>query len=135
MNAFSLPVDRPARLLLIALPAAGGSPTTLDLVDAIGDRYFGTLAGVHVLPGDTDAVARYVPLSLNAKSRSEEEEVVEVRQAPLRAEAADVVDALPRGTLDLGDRRAVEEVRLAEVPGPRALDRHQYAPALSILKL
>ena len=67
--------------------------------------------------------------------RAEEEEVVEVRQPPLRAEAADVVDALARGTLDLGDRRAVEEVRLAEVPGTLGLDRHQYAPAWSTLKL
>ena len=49
--------------------------------------------------------------------RAEEEEVVEVRQPPLGAEASDVVDPLARGPLDLGDDGAVEEVRLAEVPG------------------
>ena len=50
-------------------------------------------------------------------ARAEQEEVVEVRHAPLRAEAADVVDALARRALDLGDHVAVEEVRLAQVPG------------------
>ena len=53
--------------------------------------------------------------------RAEEEEIVEVRQAPLRAEPADVVDPLARGALDLGDDGAVEEVRLAEIPGVRGL--------------
>ena len=67
--------------------------------------------------------------------RAEEEEVVEVREPPLRAEAADVVDALGRRALDLGDDRAVEEVRLAEVPGALSGCGHQYAPALSILKV
>src|SRR6266849_5224064 len=59
---------------------------------------------------------------------AEQEQVVEVRQAPLRAEAADVVDALARCALDLGDDCAVIEKRLAEGR------IHQYAPALSILK-
>ena len=68
-------------------------------------------------------------------------------EAALRAEAADVVDALARGALDLGDDVAVVEVRLAQ-PGmparagrrPAGLGRlllpgHQYAPALSILNV
>jgi hypothetical protein len=43
--------------------------------------------------------------------------VVEVRDPPLRSEAADVVDALARGALDLGDRVAVEQRGLAQGPG------------------
>ena len=66
-------------------------------------------------------------------ARAEEEEIVEVRQLPLRAEAADVVDALARGPLDLGDHVAVEERRLAQARLPAVA--HQYAPALSIVKL
>ena len=59
-----------------------------------------------------------------------------MRHAPLGAEAADVVDALARGALDLGDRVAVEQVRLAQAGVPAAGGvGHQYAPALSILKL
>ena len=46
--------------------------------------------------------------------RSEEEQVVEVRQLALGAEAADVVDALARRTTDLMDRVAVEDVGLLE---------------------
>jgi hypothetical protein len=41
-------------------------------------------------------------------ARAEEQEVVEVRDAPLGASAADVVDAVARGALDLGDRVPVE---------------------------
>jgi hypothetical protein len=82
---------------------------------------------------DVGRAALAVALERVARDRrAEEEQVVEVRQAPLRPEAADVVDPLGRGALDLRDRRTVEEVRLAEVPGPR-LDRHQYA--LSTWKL
>jgi hypothetical protein len=66
-------------------------------------------------------------------ARAEEEQVVEVRQPPLRAETADVVDALTGRALDLGDRRSVEQVRLAQAP--IGLDGDQYAPALSTLKL
>jgi len=40
-----------------------------------------------------------------------------VFEAALRAEAADVVDALARRALDLGDDVPVEEIGLAEVPG------------------
>ena len=49
----------------------------------------------------------------------------------LGAEAADVVDPFARRPLDLGDRIAVEEVRLAQAGMPLRL--HQYA--LSMLKL
>jgi hypothetical protein len=57
-------------------------------------------------------------------------------EAPLRAEAADVVDPLASGALDLCDDRAVEEVRLPESPGVMAVERgYQYAPALSMWKL
>jgi hypothetical protein len=58
-------------------------------------------------------------------ARTEEEQVVEVGYPALGAEAADVVDPLARGALDLGDHRPVEEVRLAEVPGMVAVAGHQ----------
>ena len=47
-----------------------------------------------------------------------------MRQPALGAEASDVVDPLARGALDLGDDGAIEEVRLAEVPGAFGLDGH-----------
>ena len=56
-----------------------------------------------------------------------------MRQLSLRPEAADVVDAFARGALDLGDHVAVEEGRLAQSGLPAVA--HQYAPALSIVKL
>ena len=62
-------------------------------------------------------------------ARAEQQEIVEVRQPPLRAEAPDVVDALSCSALDLGDHGTVVEERLAKG------GIHQYAPALSILKL
>jgi hypothetical protein len=46
--------------------------------------------------------------------RAEEQQVVEVRHAALRAPAADVVDAGVGGVLDGGDGGAVERRRLAE---------------------
>ena len=58
-------------------------------------------------------------------ARAQEEEVVEVGQAPFRAEAADVVDPLAGGALDLGNDRAVVEVRLAQIPGALFSRRHQ----------
>ena len=60
-------------------------------------------------------------------ARAEEEQVVEVRHVTLRAEAADVVDALARGPLDLGDHVAVEESRLAQ---PR---RHRPCSAAGVV--
>jgi hypothetical protein len=63
---------------------------------------------------DVGAAALAVALERVARdARAEEQQVVEVRQPPLGAEAADVVDALTRGALDLGDRVAVVQVRLA----------------------
>ena len=79
----------------------------------------------------------------------EEEEIVEVRHAALRAEAPDVVDPLARHPVDLVDGVAVEEGRLSQPRSP-AIDEfrvvglllaqgvelgHQYAPALSTWKL
>jgi hypothetical protein len=57
-------------------------------------------------------------------ARAEEKQVVEVGDAPLRAEATDVVDALLRRALDLGDDVAVVEVRLAQRPGIAVAVRH-----------
>jgi hypothetical protein len=51
-------------------------------------------------------------------ARTEEEQVVEVRHAALGAEAADVVDPLARHPVDLVDRVAVEEGRLAQARAP-----------------
>src|SRR5439155_3731263 len=83
---------------------------------------------------DVGAAALAVALErVSRDAGAEEEQVVEVRQAPLGAEAADVVDPLARGALNLRDHVAIEEVRLAQVPVRR--NRHQYAPALSTWKL
>ena len=65
-------------------------------------------------------------------ARAQEEQVVEVREAPLRAEAADVVDPFAGGALDLGDDATVVQCGLAEVPGAGG---HQYSPAWSTSKL
>ena len=61
-------------------------------------------------------------------ARPEQQEVVEVGEAALGAEAADVVDALARGALDLGDDLAAEERRLAQ-------GHLRSLPAWSTLKL
>jgi hypothetical protein len=81
----------------------------------------------------------------------QEQQVVEVRHAALGAEAADVVDALAGGPLDLVDHVAVEDRALAQPGSPAAVGGaaldvvaglpecvelgHQYAPALSTSKL
>jgi len=54
--------------------------------------------------------------------RAEEQQVVEMRHAALGAEAADVVDPLARGALDLGDRAAVEGRGLAQAGVPAIRD-------------
>src|SRR4029077_7274088 len=80
---------------------------------------------------DVGAASLAIALERVARdTRAEEEQVVEVRQTPLGAEAADVVDTLACRALDLGDDVAVVEVRLAQAGLPA-----QYAPALSSLKL
>src|SRR5262249_19026420 len=79
------------------------------------------------------AAALAVPLEWIARDAgAQEEQVVEVRHPALGAEAADVVDALTRRPLDLGDDGTVVEARLAQAPVSRS---HQYAAALSTLKL
>ena len=65
--------------------------------------------GVAALAVALERIARH--------ARAEHQQVVEVGEPALRAEAADVVDALARRALDLGDVVAVEELRLAQ---PRA---------------
>ena len=85
---------------------------------------------------DVGVAALAVALERVARdARAEEEQVVEVRHAPLGAEAADVVDALARRALDLRDHVAVEEVRLAQVPvgavlisSPRVVDVEVVEP-------
>ena len=68
---------------------------------------------------DVGAAALAVALErVTRHAGAEEEQVVEVRQPPLRAEAADVVDPLARRALDLGDDVAVVQVRLAQARMP-----------------
>jgi hypothetical protein len=69
-----------------------------------------------------DACVAPLPVALErvaGDARAEQEQVVEVGQRALRAEAADFVDALARCALDLGDDGAVEEGGLTQVPGAR----------------
>ena len=71
--------------------------------------------GVAVAEHDVGVAALAVALERIARdARAEEEQVVEVRQPALGAPAPDVVDALARGALDLGDHVAVEGGRLAQ---------------------
>ena len=85
------------------------------------------LGGEAVAEHDVGVAALAVALERIARdARAEEQQVVEVRHAALRAPAADVVDPLARRALDLGDRVAVERRRLAQRPA-----RHPYAPASS----
>ena len=75
--------------------------------------------------GDVGRAA--LPVALERVARhagTEEEQVVEVRHVPLRAEPADVVDPLACRALDLRDDGAVEEIRLAEAPGAVGLGGH-----------
>ncbi len=73
------------------------------------------LRRVPVAQHDIGVAALAVALERVARhARPEEEQVVEVRHAALGPEAADVVDALARGALDLVDRVAVEQRRLAQ---------------------
>jgi hypothetical protein len=85
---------------------------------------------------DVGAAALAVALErIAGDAGAEEEQVVEVGEPPLGAEAADVVDALAGGALDLGDHGAVEEEGLSQAPLRGFVRRHQYAPALSTWKL
>ena len=75
---------------------------------------------------DVGRTALAITLERVARDRcAEEEQVIKVRQPALGAESADVVDPLGRGALDLGDDGAVEEVRLAQVPGSLLGRGHQ----------
>ena len=58
-----------------------------------------------------------------------------MRHLSLGAEAANVIDAGRRGTVDLGDRVLVERGRAARRRVyPAGFRAHQYAPRLSIWK-
>ena len=109
-----------------------------DLQRHLGEPVSEHDVGVAALAVALERVARH--------ARTQEEQVVEVRQPPLGTEAADVVDALARSALDLGDDVTVVEVALAQARmparGPVAVAvgvraglgcAHQYA--LSILKV
>jgi len=64
---------------------------------------------------DIGLAALPVPLERVARdARTEQQQVVEVRDPALGAAAADVVDALAGGALDLSDRRPVEGRGLAQ---------------------
>ena len=90
------------------------------------------LLRVAVAEHDVRVAALAIALERVARhARPEEYEVVEMRHVPLGAEAANVVDPLARRALDLVDRVAVEEGRLAQV----RTRCHQYSPAWSMLKL
>ena len=71
--------------------------------------------GVAVAEHDVRVAALAIALQRVARdARAQQQEVVEVGEAALGAEAADVVDAFARGALDLGDDLAAEERRLAQ---------------------
>ena len=74
-----------------------------------------------------------VALERVARDAGAEQQEIVKGEPPLGPETADVVDPLARGALNLCDHRAVEQVRLAEAPA--CVGRHQYAVALSTLKL
>ena len=66
---------------------------------------------------------------------AEEQEIVEMRDLALGAEAANVVDAGRRGAVNLRDRMLVEGRRIARRRvDPAAFVAHQYAPRLSMWK-
>ncbi len=83
------------------------------------------LLGVAGAEHDVRVAALAVALERVARdARAEHQQVVEVGEAALGAEPADVVDALARGALDLGDRVTIEELGLAQ-PWLPACVRHQ----------
>ena len=111
-----------------------GAESAPKLIPAIviGIRELERLRRVARAERDVRRAPLAIPLERVARdARAEDEQVVEVRQPPLRAEAADVVDPLARGALDLGNGGAVVEVRLAQaalrVGEPVVDGGHQYA--------
>src|SRR6202035_3306007 len=77
-------------------------------------------------PTDRDVGGAPLAITLERVARdagAEEQQIVEVRHAPLGAEAADVVQALAGGALDLGDRVAVERRGLAQAGMPAVAHR------------
>ena len=148
-------VDEDLRVLALLRrhPAVAGRRRRADLARAPAERLLGRRrerAEAHARDRDRDPQlerlsreagaerdVRVAPLPVALEriagdAGAEEEQVVEVGHVSLGAEAADVVDALARGALDLGDHGLVVEGRLPKVPGPLG---HQYAPALSTLKV
>ena len=135
------------------------SPVVVDVPTSVAPRPSASFAGAEsapkLMPGDRDRDLQLERLLREPRAEddvgraplavalervagdgcAEEEEVVEVREPPLRAEPADVVDALGGCALDLGDDGPVEEVRLAQVPGTLARSRTSVRAALSILNV
>ena len=68
---------------------------------------------------------------------AEKKKIVEIRKPPLRPAAADIIDTRCSRTPDFGQRVVIEGRRRARSRGwPRPfMLGHQYAPALSMLKL
>ena len=114
------------------------SPVVVDVPTSLAPRPSASLAGPDSAPkrhagdGDRDIKVQWVfgvpvaeddvgaaPLAVALQRvarhrRAEEQQVVEVRQRPFGAPAADVVDAGLGGALDGGDRRPVEGGGLAQ---------------------
>ena len=83
--------------------------------DGDGDVELERALGVAGAEHDVGVAALAIALERIARdARAEQQQVVEVGEAALGAEAADVVDALARGALDLVDDLAAEERRLAQ---------------------
>ena len=126
------------------------SPVVVDVPTSLAPRPSASLACAESAPNDMPAIvigifrcerrlrvagpehdvgvaALAVALERVARdARAEHQQIVEVGEPALGAEAADVVDPLARGALDLGDRVAVEELRLAQPRMPACVG-HQYA--------
>src|SRR5207237_2221192 len=83
--------------------------------DRHGDLELERLARIPRPQHDVGAAPLAVALErIPRDAGAEQEQVVEVGEPPLRAEAANVVDPLARRALDLGDDVAVVEIRLAQ---------------------
>ena len=134
-------VDVPTSLAPRPSASFAGADSAPKLIPAIVTGIFSSIGFCAKRVPSTTSVLAALAVALERvarDARAEQQQVVEVRHAALGAEAADVVDALARGALDLGDDVAVEEVRTRAGPARRAgsvVVGHQYEPALSTWKL
>ena len=131
-------VDVPAIEAPRPSASLAGAESEPKLMPAMVIGIFSVIGFLRVARAERDVGAAFLAIAFEriaADRSAEKQEIVEMRQLALGAEAADVIDAGRGRAMDFGDRVFVERRRGARRGrGAFIVRAHQYCPALSTWK-